>query len=89
MWQEIRTKQPEAIDQRSKVVYMIDLNPHYPMQNNWGGGGGGPVGRKRRVMRTRLVGNPELWKFRYMDWLPASEYVHRISSSYPLSRDSY
>lgn len=39
MRQEIRTKQPEAIDQRSKVVYLIDLNPPYPMQNNWGGEG--------------------------------------------------
>lgn len=36
---EIRTKQPEAIDQRSKIVYLIDLNPPYPIQNNWGGEG--------------------------------------------------
>lgn len=39
MRQEIRTKQPEAIDQRSKVVYLIDLHPPYPMQNNCGGEG--------------------------------------------------
>lgn len=39
MRQEIRTKQPEAIDQRSKVVYLIGLNPPYPMQNNWRGEG--------------------------------------------------
>lgn len=30
MRQEIRTKQPEAIDQRSKVMYLIGLNPPYP-----------------------------------------------------------
>lgn len=36
MRQEIRTKQPEAIDQRSKVVYLIDLKHPYPMQINWG-----------------------------------------------------